>query len=83
MAVGGQGPNDPAYGPYWSYSTLAEQWNGTSWVTTATTDPAKPDFLAAVSCPSTGSCVADGSADEIWTGPTVKVPSSPLAMGLP
>jgi hypothetical protein len=44
-----------------AYRTLAEQWNGTTWTTHATTNPGpESDYLYGASCTSASACAAVG-----------------------
>jgi hypothetical protein len=56
-AVGGYGTGS---GPE---KTLAERWNGTTWVIQRTPNPSRDSELSAVSCPSSRVCMAVGSTD--------------------
>ena len=70
-----------------STTTFAEAWNGTSWASTPTVDPASPspyDRLTAVSCTTPTACVATGSGQDVfierWDGTGWSLqPSSPGA----
>jgi hypothetical protein len=42
--------------------TLAERWNGSTWSTMTTTNPAATDYLSNVSCSSASYCVAAGGS---------------------
>src|SRR5262249_33156250 len=63
------------------YKTLVERWNGTTWSTQTSTNPASgsaESAMLAVSCSSSTSCLTVGTANnaplaETWTGP----PGSP------
>jgi hypothetical protein len=51
--------------------TLAERWNGTSWTTQTTPNPAGPtDIFSGVSCTSASACTAVGSYAESNAEPT-------------
>ena len=49
-------------------TTVAEQWNGTTWTVLTTPSPAKFSILGSVSCPSAGHCVAVGGASATAAG---------------
>ncbi len=51
-----------------SDTTLAEQWNGTSWTVLTTPSPATFSALVSVSCPSATHCVAVGVSSPTATG---------------
>jgi hypothetical protein len=72
--------------------TMAEAWNGTAWTVQTTPDPAgaEANYLASVSCPTTGYCMAAGDYEnssavnkalsEQWDGTawTVKTAITPV-----
>ncbi len=51
-----------------SDTTLAEQWNGTSWTVLTTPSPVAFSALVSVSCPSATHCVAVGVSSPTATG---------------
>ncbi len=72
--------------------TLAERWNGTTWAIVSTPDTSTvfPNSLSGVSCSSTTSCVAVGSAAtstgsvtvvETWNGSSWTLTPSPEVAG--
>ena len=71
-----------------SDTTLAEQWNGTSWTVLTTPSPAAFSALVSVSCPSATHCVAVGVSSpsatgtlspltEVWDGTTWTAVTAP------
>jgi hypothetical protein len=69
-------------------TTVAEQWNGTTWTVLTTPSPAKFSILGSVSCPSAGHCIAVGGSSatatgavspltEVWNGSTWTVVTAP------
>jgi hypothetical protein len=83
MAVGG-GSNEAGT----AATTLAEQWNGTTWTVITTPSPAAFSTLLGVSCPSATHCVAAGASSatasgavspltEIWNGSTWTAVTAP------
>lgn len=68
-------------------STLAEEWNGSSWTTMSTTDPSPSPKLYGVSCSSTVFCVSvgfnsatfgnDQTLAEEWNGSTWSTMTTP------
>ncbi len=71
-----------------SDTTLAEQWNGTTWTVLTTPSPETFSTLASVSCPSATHCVAVGVSSptasgalspltEIWDGTTWTAVTAP------
>jgi hypothetical protein len=76
MAVGG------SFGEAGTFA-LAESWNGLSWRDVATTGGNGHD-LSAVSCPTTGLCLAAGSIGiERWNGVNFKLLAAPAAVVAP
>lgn len=62
-AVGNSGPTSNS-----SVSTLAEQWNGSTWAIVSTPNPATFSTLDSVSCTSASHCVAVGGDATTATG---------------
>jgi hypothetical protein len=71
-----------------SDTTLAEQWNGTTWTVVTTLSPAAFSALASVSCSSAGHCVSVGVSSptvsgavspltEVWNGTTWTAVTAP------
>jgi len=71
-----------------SDTTLAAQWNGTTWTVVTTPSPAAFSTLVSVSCPSASHCIAVGASSptasgaispltEVWNGSTWTVASAP------
>ncbi len=73
---------------------LSAQWNGSTWTMLTTPAPGGTDDLAAVSCPTTSSCMAVGSyfnrhepgfptrtLAESWNGSRWRVRATPVASG--
>lgn len=69
-------------------TTVAEQWNGTTWTVLTTPSPATFSILGSVSCPSAGHCIAVGGSSatatgavspltEVWNGTTWTVVTAP------
>ena len=83
MAVGDY--SDPAVT---TDTTVAEQWNGTTWTVLTTPSPATFSILGSVSCPSAGHCIAVGGSSatatgavspltEVWNGTTWTAVTAP------
>jgi hypothetical protein len=83
MAVGDY--TDPAVD---ADTTVAEQWNGTTWTVLTTPSPATFSILGSVSCPSAGHCIAVGGSSatasgavspltEVWNGSTWTAVTAP------
>jgi hypothetical protein len=71
-----------------SDTTLAAQWNGTTWAVVTTPSPAAFSALVSVSCPSASHCIAVGASSptasgaispltEVWNGSIWTVASAP------
>ena len=71
-----------------SDTTLAEQWNGTTWTVLTTPSPVTFSALVSVSCPSAAHCVAVGVSSatatgavspltEVWNGTTWTAVTAP------
>src|SRR5512135_3084936 len=71
-----------------SDTTLAEQWNGTSWTVLSTPSPLMFSALTSVSCPSATHCIAVGVSSptangalsplsEVWDGTTWTAVTAP------
>ena len=69
-------------------TTVAEQWNGTTWTVLTTPSPATFSTLGSVSCPSAGHCIAVGGSSatatgavspltEVWNGTTWTAVTAP------
>jgi hypothetical protein len=69
-------------------TTVAEQWNGTTWTVLTTPSPATFSFLGSVSCPSAAHCIAVGGSSatasgavspltEVWDGTTWTAVTAP------